>query len=138
MPQPDSSDLAASLAAFLACRRFAVVGASNDPAKFGGRVLAAYRRHGRVAFAVNPRERLLQGEPCYPSLAALPERVEAISIVTPPAVTERIVDEAADAGVRFAWMQPGAESAKAIATAKARGLVVIAGGPCLLIEIEQR
>ena len=137
MHHPDSASPSAAIAAFLACERFAVVGASNHPAKFGGRVLAAYRRHGRVAFAVNPRERQVLGAPCYATLAALPERVEAVSIVPPPEVTERIVDEAADAGARFVWMQPGAESSTAIATAKARGLVVIAGGPCLLIEIEQ-
>ena len=136
MHDHDHSDPSAAIAAFLACERFAVVGASNHPAKFGGRVLAAYRRHGRVAFAVNPRERQVLGAPCYASLAALPERVEAVSIVTPPEVTERIVEEAADAGARFVWMQPGAESAAAIAKAKARRLVVIAGGPCLLIEIE--
>lgn len=137
MQHPDSADPSAAIAAFLACERFAVVGASNHPAKFGGRVLAAYRRHGRIAFAVNPRERQVLGAPCYATLAALPERVDAVSIVTPPEVSERIVEEAADAGARFVWMQPGAESATAIATAEARGLVVIAGGPCLLIEIEQ-
>lgn len=137
MHDPNSADLPAAIAAFLGCDRFAVVGASNHPAKFGGRVLAAYRRHGRVAFAVNPRERQVLGAPCYATLAALPERVEAVSIVTPPEITERIVEEAADAGARFVWMQPGAESAEAIATAKERGLVVIAGGPCLLIEIER-
>ncbi len=133
---PDESrEPADPIAAFLACRRFAVVGASNHPLKFGGKVLAAYRRAGREVFAVNPREAEVQGSPCYPTLLALPERVEAVSIVTPPSVSERIVMEAAQAGARFVWLQPGAESAKAIAVARELGLAVIAGGPCLLVEI---
>ena len=46
---------------------------------------------------------------------------------------ERIVEEAAAAGVRTVWMQPGAESAAAIEKAKALGLGVIAEGPCVLV-----
>ena len=127
-----------SIREFLASSRFAVVGASNHPAKFGGKVLAAYLRHGRVAHPVNPNEQEVLGRRSYASLRDLPEPVEAVSIVTPPEVTERIVEDAAAAGVRRVWMQPGAESRRAIARAKELGLEVIAGGPCLLVEIEAR
>ena len=130
-----AEDLESSIRDFLASPSFAVVGATNHPAKFGGKVLAAYLRHGRTAFPVNPNEREVQGRRCYPSLAELPETVESVSIVTPPAVTERIVEEAASAGARRIWMQPGAESPRAIARALELGMDVIAGGPCLLVEI---
>jgi predicted CoA-binding protein len=49
-------------------------------------------------------------------------------------VTERIVQDAADAGARFVWMQPGAESPEAIRAARERGLEVIADGSCFLVE----
>ncbi len=127
--------LAAAIRAFLAAPPFAVVGASNDPAKFGALVLAAYRRAGLRAYPVNPREREVQGLPCHPDLASLPEPVLNVSIITPPTVTERIVEEAARAGVRCVWMQPGAESAAAVARARALGLEVISGGPCVLVEL---
>ncbi len=126
----------ASIRAFLACSRVAVVGASNHPMKFGGKVLAACLRHGRVAFPVNPRERQVLGIRCVATLRDLPEAVEAVSIVTPPAVTERIVEDAAAAGARRVWMQPGAESPRAVARAKELGLDVIAGGPCLIVELD--
>ncbi|MBM4015665.1 MAG: CoA-binding protein [Planctomycetes bacterium] len=129
------TDLAAAIRAFLAAPPFAVVGASNDPAKFGARVLAAYRRAGLRAYPVNPREREVQGLPCHPNLAALPEPVLNVSIITPPAVTERIVEEAARAGARCVWMQPGAESDAAVARARGLGLEVISGGPCVLVEL---
>lgn len=130
-----SEDTGAAIREFLAADAFAVVGASNDPAKFGAIVLATYRRHGRRAFAVNPRERVIQGEAAYARLADLPQRVESVSIVTPPAVTERIVEEAAAAGARRVWMQPGAESAAAVRRARELGLEVIADGPCVLVEL---
>jgi predicted CoA-binding protein len=128
--------VAAMIREFLASERFAVVGASSRPEKFGNKVLAAYLRHGRIAHPVNPRERVVLGVRCYASLSELPEPVDAASIITPPPITERIVEEAHAAGIRRVWMQPGAESARAVARARELGLDVIAGGPCLLVEIE--
>jgi predicted CoA-binding protein len=114
---------------------FAVVGASTDRSKFGNRVLRAYLAAGREAFPVNPRESEIEGLPSYPSLADLPEPVAHVSIITPPAVTERVVEEAAAAGASIVWMQPGAESPAAVQRARDLGLEVIAGGPCVLVEL---
>ena len=61
-----------------------------------------------------------------------------MSIITPPPVTERVVEEAAAAGVEHLWMQPGAESDAAVARAEELGLSVIAGGPCLLVVLGYR
>ena len=40
-----------------------------------------------------------------------------------------------EAGAVFVWMQPGAESANAVARAEELGLHPIAGGPCLLVAL---
>ncbi len=80
----------------------------------------------------------MEGLKAYPSLASLPVPVGAISVITPPAATEQVVREAAAAGVKHVWMQPGAESEAAIEAARALGLSVIAGGPCLLVVLGYR
>ena len=123
------------IAAFLGSQRFAVIGASEDPAKFGHRVFAAYLRNGRTAYPVNPRGGLILGHAVYPDLASLPEPPEAVSIITPPAVTEEVMEDVIRSGARRVWMQPGAESGAAIRKAEAAGLSVIAGGPCVLAEL---
>ena len=123
---------------YLSGSAFAVVGASNDRAKYGNKVLRCYLQRGRKAFPVNPRELEIEGAPSYPDLASLPEPVHGASIVTPPEVTERIVEDAARAGVKRLWMQPGAESPRAIERARELGLSVIAGGPCLLVALGYR
>ncbi len=120
---------------FLAGERFAVVGASTNQAKFGNKVLRCYQRNGFTAFPVNPREGEIEGLTAYPSLAALPEPVHGVSIITPPSATEAVVAEAAELGIQFVWMQPGAESDTAIETCNQHGIHVIAGGPCLLVEL---
>jgi predicted CoA-binding protein len=123
--------------AFLSGQRFAVVGASRDRSKFGNRVLRCLLEHGREAIPVHPREGAVEGQACVASLSQLPPGVHGVSIVTPPEVTRRVVDEALALGLRRLWLQPGAEHPEAVARARAAGALVLAGGPCLLVEIER-
>lgn len=121
--------------AFLAGSPFAVAGASRDRSKYGNRVLRAYMEHGRQVFPVNPTETEVEGLAAWPDVLSIPQRVHGLSIVTPPAVTRTVVQQAIAAGIRRLWMQPGAEDAEAVRLAKEAGASVIWGGPCLLVEI---
>lgn len=113
-----------------------MVGASRDRSKFGNKVLRTYLRNDMPVFAVNPNVRGdIEGVATVATLADLPEAVHGVSIITPPHVTEQIVEDAIAAGIRHLWMQPGAESSRAIARAEAAGIDVIAGGPCILVEL---
>jgi predicted CoA-binding protein len=120
---------------FLARGPWAVVGASADRAKYGNRVLRAYLETGREVYAVNPHEWTIEGVACYPSLRDLPVRVRGVSVITPPDVTETIVEDLPAAGAEAVWMQPGAESRRAVERAEELGVVVIAGGPCALVAM---
>jgi len=68
-------------------------------------------------------------------LTRLPEPVHGVSVITSPDVTERVVENLEASGARWVWMQPGAESDRAIARAEEIGIGVIAGGPCLLVAL---
>jgi predicted CoA-binding protein len=120
---------------FLAGDVFAVVGASANRQKYGNKVLRAYLQAGRRVFPVNPNAEQIEGQKSYPDITSLPERAHGISIVTPPAVTERIVEQAEAAGVQYLWMQPGAESPAAIRKAEELGLTLIHSGPCALVVL---
>lgn len=131
-------DVHASIAAFLDGDAFAVAGASSNRAKYGNKVLRCYLQQGRTAYPLNPREREIEGLAVYPDLASLPHPVHGLSIITPPPVTEKLVEEAAAAGVKHVWMQPGAESRRAVERARQLGMNVISGGPCLLVALGYR
>lgn len=123
---------------FLAANAFAVAGASDDPYKYGHRCYKCYLQKGRKAFPVNPTATTVLGNPCFKNLSSLPEPVDSLSIITPPPVTEKIVDEAITCGIKNIWMQPGAESESAIAKAEQAGINVIHGGACLLVVLGYR
>jgi uncharacterized protein len=122
------------IADFLAEGPYAVVGASTNRAKFGNKVLRAYIRKRFEVYPINPRADAIEGLKCYPDLRSTPRPARGVSIITPPAITERVVVEAAEAGARFVWMQPGAESPAAVRIARESGLEVIADGSCFLVE----
>jgi predicted CoA-binding protein len=120
---------------FLSQSRFAVVGASSDRSKFGNKVLRCYLQHGRDAVPVNPKDAEVEGLPAFKSLSEIDDPPDAVSIITPPKVTESVVEEAGRLGIRHVWMQPGAESDAAVARARQLGMNVVAGGPCLLVAL---
>jgi len=134
-PVPDPRLADPAVREFLAEETFAVVGASPDRSKYGNKVLRCYVQNGRSVVPVHPKEAAVEGLPAYASLAAIPARPGAVSVITPPAVTEKVVEEAGRLGIRHLWMQPGAESEAAVRRAKDLGMNVIAGGPCLLVVL---
>ncbi len=106
----------------LAQRSLAVVGVSRSGRKFGNAAYRALRAAGYRVYAVNPHAGTVEGDPCYPSLAALPDPVGGVVVVVPPAECEAVVREAAAAGIRYVWMQQGSESAEAIAFCASHGI----------------
>lgn len=115
------------LDAFIRGQRWAVVGASEDRTKFGNITLRELQKRGKQVYPVNPRASEVEGETCYPSLNALPEPVDRVLIVVPPKQGERVVKEAAEAGIEYVWFQPGAESDAALAFCEAHGMEAISG-----------
>jgi uncharacterized protein len=134
MPEP-VRDPRAGIEQFLSAASFVVIGASDDPRKYGHKVYASYLRHGRKAFPVNPNAATVLGNTAYADLLSLPEPVEAVSIITPPDVTQKVMEDVLAAGIRHVWLQPGAESPAAVGRAERAGLNVIWGGPCVLVAL---
>ena len=127
-----------SIEQFLEAEHFAVAGASRDRQKYGNKVLRALQAHRRDVVAINPKESEVESAVAYPSLDVVPQKVDSLSIVTPPAVTRKVVGDAIAAGVKNIWMQPGAEDPEAVEAAVAAGVNVIADGSCILVELARR
>jgi predicted CoA-binding protein len=120
---------------FLDAKAYGVVGASANRDKYGNKVLRCYLQNGYRAIPVNPREKEIEGIPCVASVLDLPDDVASISIITPPSVTEKVVEMAIQKGVRNIWMQPGAESPAAVEKCLNNNINVIADGSCLLVVL---
>jgi acyl-CoA synthetase (NDP forming) len=98
------SALTHPLAPLLAPRSLALVGASPRAGSNGHGMIAAARSCGfeGALYLVNPRYDEIEGEPCYPSLDALPETPEHASIMLANERLEAAIDAAIAAGVKAA------------------------------------
>ncbi|UCD36838.1 MAG: CoA-binding protein [Fidelibacterota bacterium] len=117
---------------FLAQRSLAVVGVSRSGKKFGNMVYRELKGKGYTLFPIHPEAQTLEGDTSYPSLGALPEKVGGLLIVVPPTETTAVVQDAASAGIKYIWMQQGAESEEAIAFCDANGISAV-HGECILM-----
>ncbi len=118
-------------AGFLAQKAIAVVGASRNRAKYGNIIYRDLRERGYSVLAINPVAKEIEGDPCYHDLRSTPQPADAAIFIVPPIRTEAVVKEALDLGIRYFWMQPGAESDAAIRLCEERGARVV-HGLCIL------
>lgn len=124
---------------FLAQQRLAVVGVSRSPQEAANAIYRKLRGAGYTVFAVNPKADTVEGDPCYPDLAALPERPDGVVIVTPPEAARALVQTCAALGIPRVWMHrgigPGSVSDEAVVLGRKRGLTVIPGAcPMMFVD----
>ena len=124
---------------FLAQKKIAVVGVSDKRDTGCNLAYTKFKESGYQVYAVNPRINTFHGDPCYADLNSIPEKVDAVFILASPKVTDEIVQQCADLGVKHVWMhclmgtkaglQPGASSVSlsAVEMCKANGIAVIPG-----------
>jgi predicted CoA-binding protein len=116
---------------FLAQPRIAVAGVSRDPKQAANLIYRRLRDAGHETFAVNPNAHEVEGDPCYAAIAALPEHVDGVVVVTTPEVAEEVVIDCVSAGVERVWLHrgigPGSVSAAAVDYCREHGVNVIPG-----------
>ena len=91
---------------FLAQKRIAVAGVSrrNSHHPAGNLIYRRLKGSGHDVFAVNPHLETFEGDRCYPNVQSIPGGVDGVVVITRPEITERIVHDCSDAGVRRVWM----------------------------------
>lgn len=124
---------------FLAQKRIAVVGVSDKRETGSNMAYKKFKEHGYLVYPVNPRISTFDGATSYPDLKSIPDIPDAVFILASPKVTDQIVQECADLGVKHVWMhclmgtKPGLSkgttsvSQEAVEVCKTNGITVIPG-----------
>ncbi|HET7826467.1 MAG TPA: CoA-binding protein [Anaeromyxobacter sp.] len=125
-PMPSSREEAR---AFLRARRIALVGLSRRPNDFSRMVLRELVKRGYDVVPVHPALQEAEGRRCFARVQDVSPPPEAALLLTPPAVTEVVVRDCAEAGVKKVWMHrgagAGAASEAAIAFCQANGIALV-------------
>lgn len=114
-------------------KTIAVVGLSDKwhrPSNFAAKYL---KDHGYKIIPVNPGQKEILGEKCYPSLLDIPEKVDVVDIFRKPEDVPPIVEDAIKIGAKVIWMQIGVINEEAAKRAREAGLEVVMNR-CMKIE----
>lgn len=114
-------------------KTIAVVGLSPKKDRPSFMVAAYLIKAGYTVIPVNPGQTEILGQPCYPSLSAIPVAVDIVDIFRRSEDIPPVVEEAIRIGARAVWMQQGIVHDEAAAKAAAAGLTVVMD-KCLKIE----
>ncbi len=124
---------------FLAQKKIAIVGVSDKRDTGCNLAYNRFKENGYQVYPVNPRIASFQGDACYSDLTSIPEKVDAVFILASPKVTDQIVNQCVDLGVKHVWMhcmmgvKPGlaagmtSVSQEAVDVCNANGIAVIPG-----------
>jgi len=125
---------------FLAQKKIAVVGVSDKRETGCNLAYRKFKEAGYTVSAVNPRLTNFEGDACYPDLKSIPQKPDAVFVLTNPKITEQIVQQCIDLGIQHVWMhcllgtKPGlatgmtSVSQEAVRLCHENGITVIPGG----------
>lgn len=128
--------------AVLSPRAVAIVGASADPARIGGRPIRYYKQTGFAGalYPINPNRAEIQGLKAYPSLADVPGGLDCVVVAVPPEFALPALEQAAAKGARGAviftanYAEAGPDGVlrqqELVASARAKGMRLL-GPNCL-------
>ncbi len=115
----------------------AVVGATDNSAKYGSVIYRDLKRKGFTVWPVNPNRATVDGDTAYPTLADLPERPTIVNVVVPARIGLEVVAAAAELGLDNVWLQPGAESPRLVAALQDGGFNYLAHA-CIMVRSRLR
>ncbi len=134
-PPPINSPEA--IAQGLAAKTVAVVGLSSNPTNPSYAIARYLQEHGYRIIPVNPKETEVLGEKAYPSVQAIPERVDVVDVFRRAEAMPDVVEDAIAAGAPLVWMQLGIRNEAAATRAQAAGLAVVMDH-CMKVEHHRR
>ena len=112
---------------------YAVIGASNNKEKYGYKVFKDLLEWWYKVLPINPNEQEILGIQVSPTLSATEKKIDVVIFVTPPVVTEKVLEEVKQLKIGNVWMQPWAQSDAAIDFCKKNGIECVHDA-CIMIQ----
>ena len=114
-------------------KHIAIIGVSERTEKFGFKIFRDLIKAGFNITGVNPRGMEVLGRKIYKNIKDINTPIDMIITIVPPEVTEKVVQDAIELGIKQIWMQPGSESPAAINKAESSGIIV-RHDACFMVE----
>ena len=118
-------------------RTIAVVGLSNSPLRPSHGVSAYTQSQGYRIIPINPQIQESLGQPAYPTLLDVPEKIDLVDVFRRPEFVDEIVDQAIELKIPAIWLQEDVINEPAAERAQKAGIFVVMDR-CILKEHRAR
>lgn len=133
LPTPHIGDESAIIDRFLAAKRIAVVGISDDPGKPSHYVSAYLQSAGYEIVPINPNHEEVLGRRCYATLADAVGQFDVVDVFRRPQFCADVTRDAIAAGAKGVWLQSGITSPEAQELAR-DAMIDFIQNRCLMVE----
>jgi hypothetical protein len=103
----------------------AIVGVSRSGKKFGNNAYKELKEKGYKVYQIHPKSKSIGGDECYPDIKSVPEKIGGVIVAIKPIHTLKVIQEALEEGIKYVWLQQGAESKEAIDFCIKNGIHVV-------------
>jgi predicted CoA-binding protein len=118
-------------------KNVAIVGATEDPAKYANRALHMLQSHGYNPIPVNPSKETVEGINCYHTLKDIPEPVDTVTMYVRPSVAGELAADVVAINPRRVIMNPGTESEVLAGACEKNGIEVVRACTLMLLHTGQ-
>jgi len=118
----------------LEMKKWAVVGATPDPNRFGYKIYKKLKRNGYDVYPVNPKYSEIDGNTVYSTIEDLPEKPEVVNFVINPEIGIKILESLKNMNIENLWLQPGTVSKEILNYTENHNINAVRS--CVLIELD--
>lgn len=114
-------------------KSYAVIGVSENQEKYWYKVFKDLLENNYKVWGINPKWWVLLWEEIQHNLSDIKEKIDIVIFVTPPSITETVLESVRELDIQEVWFQPGAESEKAIQFCEINNISYTANA-CIMIQ----
>ncbi|MDD2870725.1 MAG: CoA-binding protein [Candidatus Gracilibacteria bacterium] len=115
--------------------KIVLIGASNNPEKYGNKIMKDLLNKGHTVIPVNPKEKLIEGVKSHINLGFIKVDYDIVNFVVPPEVTLQILEKYKDKIInKKVWCQPGASNDEVKTFLETNGFKDYITDSCIMIE----
>lgn len=125
--------------AFLQLKSVAVASVSSKGDVAANLIYNSLKKHGYNVYPVNPTTTQVEGDPCFPTISSIPQKIDWVVIATHPNITPQIMDECIQQNITKVWIHKslgkGSYHSDAVKKAEEAGITLIPGScPMMFLE----
>jgi len=110
---------------FFNCKKFAIAAVSLDTKKIGNAIYRELKKQQFDVVPLNANINDINGEKCYHQIIDLPQDIDALIIATKPVITQTLIKEAIERGIKNIFCQLGSVNKESIDYANNQNINII-------------